>query len=414
MKKSEWNEAMNQIDTDLVDNFMLQQQEIHQRKRKKVLCLRFGMVAACFLLVFAAFAGYLVFGGDQSKVAATIMLDVNPSLEIKVDENERVLEVKALNEDAEIVVGDRDFKNQKAENAVLEIVISMIEHGYIDEVKNAVLLSVDGKDATKADEIRIKLSEMIDNMIPNGNVINQTIDSEQQAEREEMVDLSKQYGITHGKCTIIYKILMKHPQFTFEELVNVPISDLCILMYDSDEFHITGSQKNIITLESAIQTAMDVFELTKENNINQYNTEIHAYGSRLVFAVKLREVIVEENADWVYRVELNPVTGEVLSHHDTRLAATSSRLHTVTEDAIDAYKAMQIACDEIGISVNDGCEIRAMYSEANKWVPEPIGQVETDYAKWVIRVRTADGLVYVYVEAQTGAVKRVVNGLFAQ
>ena len=57
MKKTEWNEAMNQIDTDLVENFVLKQQEAVHRKKKKVLWLRMGAVAACFMLVFAAFAG---------------------------------------------------------------------------------------------------------------------------------------------------------------------------------------------------------------------------------------------------------------------------------------------------------------------------------------------------------------------
>ena len=66
------------------------------------------------------------------------------------------------------------------------------------------------------------------------------------------------------------------------------------------------------------------------------------------------------------------------------------------------------------IAINDGGDIVAMYSEAGKWIGEPIGQPETDYAKWVIRLRNADGIVYVYVEAKTGEVMRVGYGNFAE
>ena len=91
MKQSQWNEAMNLLDADLVESFVKKQENMAERKKNKVLWLRRGAVAACFMLVFAAFAGYFAFHGGKanSEVAAIITLDINPSFEIKIDKNEK-------------------------------------------------------------------------------------------------------------------------------------------------------------------------------------------------------------------------------------------------------------------------------------------------------------------------------------
>lgn len=48
--------------------------------------------------------GYGEYQG-QNTVASTISLDVNPSIEIRVNKYEKVLETLALNDDAEVVLG---------------------------------------------------------------------------------------------------------------------------------------------------------------------------------------------------------------------------------------------------------------------------------------------------------------------
>ena len=46
MKQSQWNEAMNLLDTDLVESFVKKQENMAERKKNKVLWLRRGAVAA--------------------------------------------------------------------------------------------------------------------------------------------------------------------------------------------------------------------------------------------------------------------------------------------------------------------------------------------------------------------------------
>ena len=412
MMNDKLTNALGQLDEAILAEHFAYEKELARKRgmRKKTLKTVLAC-AACFALLFGCFAAYRSFLPEEKKeIAATIMLDVNPSIEIEVDKKEKVLTVKALNEDAARVIEDRDFRSQKAEDVVLELVISMMEKGYIEKAKSAILLSVDGMDIAKADVLRLKLAELIDNMLPETNVVSQNIINKMEAERKEMVALSHEYGITHGKCTIIQKIVKAHPKFAFADLAELPISDLCVLLKDEENIDVAGEREGVISLKCAIEIAKNIFGLTDLNNVNKYVTEIHAYGGDLVYSVVLHDVDPKEGVDWVHRTELDPVTGEVLFSHTTKLYETEMRMATVADYAIDAYDAIRIACEALGVAVDDGYGITAEYSEAGKRsMMEPPTPECTDYDKWLVQVitETEDGDVYVYVDAETGEVKDI-------
>ena len=55
MKKKEWNEGLNHIDPDLVEKYVEQKDRLRQKNKKpKSVWLRFGAIAACFVLIVSA------------------------------------------------------------------------------------------------------------------------------------------------------------------------------------------------------------------------------------------------------------------------------------------------------------------------------------------------------------------------
>ena len=55
MKKKEWNEGLNHIDPDLVEKYVEQKDRLRQKNKKpQGVWLRFGAIAACFLLIVSA------------------------------------------------------------------------------------------------------------------------------------------------------------------------------------------------------------------------------------------------------------------------------------------------------------------------------------------------------------------------
>lgn len=399
MKQSQWNEAMNLLDTDLVESFVKKQENMAERKNSKVLWLRRGAVAACFMLIFAAFAGYFALNGDNtnSEVAAIITLDINPSFEIKIDKNEKVLEVNALNDDAKAVIADEDFRNQDLSEAVKKIVDLLIENGYLeDDITNAVLLSVDGKDQAKIDLIRLKLTELIySQMGPDGVLIGEII----QNQEEEIDKFVREYGISRGKCNLILKLLDMYPRYSFDDLAHISISDLCILMNDSESFEITGSMKSIITLEEALQIGIEHFGLSEESNITRYGADLgyYSYAGSVIYSVRFTEEL--ENMIWKYNIELNPVTGEVMDSSKYSLEPTEDYHQKIlTNEVIDFVEAMEIACQKIGISKDDGYSFDAYFAYSNRFTGEnPCG--------WYINLHVQNVRHLIVVNAETGKIE---------
>ena len=73
---------------------------------------------------------------------AMIYLDVNPSLTIEVDKEEKVLDVIADNADGELILEDMDLKKVDVDVAINALIGSMVKHGYLTEAKNFILLTV--------------------------------------------------------------------------------------------------------------------------------------------------------------------------------------------------------------------------------------------------------------------------------
>lgn len=81
-------------------------QEVRQQKDVLVFPKRkYSMLAACAVLFL--FIGVGMFTGmrlEARKVASIVSIEINPSMELKLNKKKEVLEVNALNADAEIIL----------------------------------------------------------------------------------------------------------------------------------------------------------------------------------------------------------------------------------------------------------------------------------------------------------------------
>ena len=114
-------------------------------------------------------------------MASTISLDVNPSIEIRVNKYEKVLETLALNDDAEVVLGDMDFKGSSFSDVAINALIgSMLQNGYLDRSwRNSILISVDNQDPALSTALQEKLSQEVNALLQTnsftGSVLSQTV-----------------------------------------------------------------------------------------------------------------------------------------------------------------------------------------------------------------------------------------------
>lgn len=137
----------------------MEQKANTNKGKNKALRVCAAIAAAAAMLVM----GVLIGRGSghtplyASDVAAIISLDVNPSVELRVDATEKVLAAEAHNADGEAVLAGMELAGTELNVAVNAIVGSMLKLGYIDELANSILISVEGMDGTDAKALESKL-----------------------------------------------------------------------------------------------------------------------------------------------------------------------------------------------------------------------------------------------------------------
>ena len=183
--------------------------------------------AACLALVVAAGGGgwYL----QNNTVASVVSLDVNPSVTLNVNSKEKVLSAIPVNEDGGDILAGMDLTGVQLDVAMNAIVGALLTQGYVDELANSILITVEDDDAGRGARLQQELTDQADailaNTSVNGAILSQTIQNNQQLQQ-----LSDTYGITTGKAALIQTIVDNgNSLHTFEELVGLSINDLNLL-----------------------------------------------------------------------------------------------------------------------------------------------------------------------------------------
>ena len=192
------------------------------QKKKKGFTRYIASAAAAVAVCVLLFVLVLRTGTD---VDATVYLDINPSVSLSIDKDNKVLEAEAHNDDGRIILDDMDLKGSNLDVAVNALIGSMYVHGYLSESQSTVLVSVDSKDPERAEYLRKLVSRNIDDYLTSlmgkAAVYDQTI-----AEDAELMELAQEYGITPGKAYLIRNIVEKFPERKFDELAGMSMSKL--------------------------------------------------------------------------------------------------------------------------------------------------------------------------------------------
>ena len=135
------------------DNVIPLQQDRPAGGRKKWKRWIPAAAAACLALaVVGGGAGYV--HQLNSAVASVVCLDVNPSIQLTVNRNERVLSATPANADAEIILAGMDLTGAKVDAAMNAIVGSLLTNGYLDQLANSILITVEDDDAQRGAQLQ--------------------------------------------------------------------------------------------------------------------------------------------------------------------------------------------------------------------------------------------------------------------
>ena len=203
-----WNKPVTLADGS---EWYLDTSDKYHNKRKKKAYLT-GALAACLLLCFVSTFMY------RTMPSASIYLDINPSILLKVNYKNRVTDLKACNEDAEKIIQDLDLKGTDLDVALYAVLGSLVYNNYLTEAKDTVLVSVQSSNPNRASELETFVSDIIttdlEDMIQSSEVLTSQLDDNMDSDDDEE-------DATPGKAAFIEDLIRKYP-----ELQSYPLDDM--------------------------------------------------------------------------------------------------------------------------------------------------------------------------------------------
>ena len=198
--------------------------------RKNTFIKRFAVVAAC--LIVLVLGGLGVYGYNMNFTTVTeISFDVNPSMTMTLNGKGRVRSVTANNADAQRVLEGLDYEGSTYEVAANAIIGAMLRTGYLSELSNSVLVSVNDSRSQRSKTIESNILAEIQRIFTlenfDGAIICQSV-----TDNGRLQALADEYGITIGKANLIEKIINTQSAaglqtvYTFRDLAGLTINEL--------------------------------------------------------------------------------------------------------------------------------------------------------------------------------------------
>lgn len=264
------------------------------------------------VLVVMAVIG-IVSNVNQTAQASTVSLDVNPSVEIVLNRNNRVVKVNPLNDDGKIIISDMDFNGCQLKVAVNALIGSMIRNGYLSAEANSVLVSVDSNKndyQSIAEAVANEITLTLGQMSIDASVVSQWIQND-----DQIAAIAKEYGISLGKAQLINKIVAK-TGYTVEQLVELSVNELSLLLpnIDIDDDNVnqsgTASSKQYIAESEALQIALSAAK------VDGLTAETNGVKAKINFSFDDGEMVYIVNYvydEYQYGAEIGAISGKVVA-----------------------------------------------------------------------------------------------------
>ena len=189
--------------------------------KKKIVIL----VIVCLFLV----VGIIGFIFWNNRTVSTITLDINPSIEINLDRNEKIKSIVALNYDAKVLISN-DYKSKNIDEVLMEISEKIIDNVDNDGKEYVILLHIDGE--LSEDKVSEKLVSLFEERQMPVNVIVPKVTKEDEKKAKEL-------GITPAKAAYLSEVVKSNNDLKIEDIKDKSVSELNE-MKDSGNYCDTG------------------------------------------------------------------------------------------------------------------------------------------------------------------------------
>ncbi len=329
--------------------------------------------AAAALLLIGGLLGSIIRFPRSEKVVATVSIDVNPSLEIKLGADERVIGVTALNDDAKAVLDGMDFSGCSIEVTCNALIGAMYRLGYLNENSNSVLVTVDSGSEADSAALCTRVARLIGEAGKDNSGL--SVVGISTRPYKELRALANEYGVGIHQALLIAQVIEKYPYYSFGELAELSVGELNLLLRPYNNTNVISfgepSAAKYISHHDALQKAYVAASLPaiqpdwawteSGSNYTEFSVAIgdkvtpyagsefrYAYG-KMVYWVEF------VNDDIKYDVRVDAVTGEAKVFKMPWDGDACLRSHDSAW--ISKTVAFNIALDRVGTAFEDVTDV---------------------------------------------------------
>ena len=316
-----------------------------------------SLIAACLAVMLL---GGGLFYQRANAVASVVSLDVNPSIELKVNRSEKVLVCTPLNEDAKAILADMgngaDLKGAKLDVAVNAIVGSLVRNGYLDSISSAIMISVEDKDTARAEKLQRELTSTVDGVLQTSEakaaVLTQTLT--QDAGREQQ---ARENNISTGKAALVNHVLALNSALKFDALAKLSVEELKDLAEaGAPAMPIGMDAARTAAEEYAGTTAVDSVTAEVDSELDEfpahYEVELHTAWGEFEYLVDAYTGKVISGQKDLLTTASTPSTPNVTTKPSDQKPDPSG-----TAQDIGYAKAKSIALNHAGVSENEAYDM---------------------------------------------------------
>ena len=316
------------------------------------------LVAACLAVMLLGGGG--LFYQRANAVASVVSLDVNPSIELKVNRSEKVLVCTPLNEDAKAILADMgngaDLKGAKLDVAVNAIVGSLVRNGYLNSISSAIMISVEDKDTARAEKLQRELTSAVDGVLQTSEakaaVLTQTLT--QDAAREQQ---ARENNISTGKAALVNRVLALNATLKFDALAKLSVEELKDLAEaGAPAMPIGMDAARTAAEEYAGTTAVDSVTAEVDSELDEfpahYEVELHTAWGEFEYLVDAYTGKVISGQKDLLTTASTPSTPNVTTKPSDQKPDPSG-----TAQDIGYAKAKSIALNHAGVSENEAYDM---------------------------------------------------------
>lgn len=228
----------------------------YSKEAKTKLNFRLKPVLTFIVLLFLSLSLFI----EPSVIANSfVIIEINPSIELEVNQDNKVVSVNPLNTDGYFFLEELDISNLKLDTALEKIMTQANAKGFLQTETSKITVSAVNKNKKTEESINTFIQTTVETIKPG--VMNKN---------EELINEAKTLNVSPGRMLIIKRAMEVDKTLTINEALEKDVKDLVAIM-----------NKNV-------KEKVDKFEDQYKNNIEKLKNKKSDYLHEL----ELREEVV--------------------------------------------------------------------------------------------------------------------------